>query len=307
MITILMATYNGERFVRAQIESILEQTEQNFILQIQDDGSTDGTFSIISEYAEKYPGQVKVHKSTANSGGAKWNFLQMMTAFQDDYVMLCDQDDVWLPNKIEVTLRAMQNLEETHGKQTPILIHTDLTVVDESLNVIGKSLNKMLDLRMDKTTLPSQVVQNTVTGCTAMYNQALAQLIRMPKFCLVHDWWLGLVAVCFGKKEYLPERTMLYRQHGANSIGAKKVRSVAYIVDKALRPDTIRMQLKAPYLQAEELLRVYDDRLDTTQKTFLCDFISIPKYGKLKRWMITQKLGVAKRGFVRKIAQFLYI
>ena len=307
LITILMATYNGERFVRAQIESILDQTEQNFILQIQDDGSTDGTFSILCEYAEKYPEKIKAHKSVANSGGAKWNFLQMMAAYQDDYVMLCDQDDVWLPNKIEVTLRAMQNMEETYGKQTPILVHTDLTVVDESLHVIGESLNKMLDLRMENVALPSQVAQNTVTGCTAMYNQALAQLIRIPNFCMVHDWWLGLIAICFGKKEYLPERTMLYRQHGANSIGAKKVVSFSFIANKILHPENIREQLGATYQQAAEFLGVYDDRISEGQKQFLSEYASIPTHGKLQRWMITQRLSTLKRGFIRRLAQLLYI
>ncbi len=307
MITILMATYNGERFVGAQIESVLKQTEQNFILQIQDDCSTDGTYSIVNEYAARYPEKIKVHTSAENSGGAKWNFLHMMTTFQDDYVMLCDQDDIWFPNKIETTLHAMQNMEATNGKQTPILIHTDLMVVDESLNAIGDSLNSMLDLRMEKAALSSQLVQNTVTGCTAMYNRALAQLIRMSNACTVHDWWLGLIVICFGKKEYLSEKTMLYRQHDENSIGAKKVRSISYIIREALRPDMIRAQLSALYQQADEFLQVYNDRLDAAQKKLLSDFATIPKHGKLKRWAILLRLKTVKSGFARKIAQFLYI
>ncbi len=307
MITILLATYNGERYINAQIDSILQQTEQNFVLRIQDDCSTDGTYSIISDYAEKYPEKVLIQKCAKNTGGAKWNFLELMTTYQDDYVMLCDQDDVWLPNKIELTLRAMHTAEKEHGVQTPILVHTDLTVVDESLGIIGDSLNDMLDLRMGYGVMASQVVQNTVTGCTALYNRALAQIIRKPQVCIVHDWWLGLIAIAFGVKVYLPERTILYRQHGANSIGAKQVRSISYVIDKVLHPMTIRAQLNAGYEQAGEFLRVYSDQLTVEQKAFLSEYASIPNYGKLKRWMISQKLSTLKRGLIRRVAQFLYI
>lgn len=307
MITILMATYNGEHYIAEQIDSLMLQTEQDFVLRIQDDCSTDRTYDILCDYAAKYPEKIFVHKRAENSGGAKWNFLDLMAMYQDDYVMLCDQDDVWLPNKIALTLQAMQAQEQEHGVQTPLLVHTDLTVVDESLEFIDDSLNRMLDLRMEYGILSSQSVQNTVTGCTAMYNNALATLIRIPQFCIVHDWWLGLIAICFGKKAYLPEKTLLYRQHGANSVGAKKVVSLSFFANKILHPKKIREQLAATYQQAGEFLSVYNDRISSAQRSFLSEYASIPNYGKLQRWMITLRLSSLKRGFVRRLAQFLYI
>lgn len=307
MITILMAAYNGGQYLAEQIDSLLLQTEQNFVLHIQDDCSTDETYSMISGYAEKYPEKIFVHKRAENSGGAKWNFLDMMVAYQDDYVMLCDQDDVWLPNKVAITLQAMREMEEKYGVQTPILAHTDVTVVDESLSFIHESLNKMLDLRMDHSVISSQSVQNTVTGCTAMYNRALARLIRIPRFCIVHDWWLGLVAICFGEKTYLPEKTLLYRQHSANVVGAKNATSFSFIANKILHPQKIREQLAATYRQAGEFLSVYDDCLNTEQKEFLREYATIPNHGKIQRWVITQRLGTFKRGIVRRLAQLIYI
>lgn len=307
MITILMATYNGARFVAAQIDSLLLQTEQRFVLHIQDDCSTDDTYAILCDYAENYPEKIFVHKRTENSGGAKWNFLDLMTTYQDDYVMLCDQDDVWLPNKIALAMQVMQAQELEHGVQTPFLVHTDVTVVDESLALVNDSLNETLDLRMQFSVLSYQCVQNTVTGCTVMYNRALAQLIRIPQFCIVHDWWLGLIAICFGKKAYLPERTLLYRQHSNNSIGAKKVASLRYIADKVLHPRTVRAQLDATYRQAEEFFRVYGDMVSPAQNQFLCDYAAIPSYGKIRRWTTARRLGTLKHGFVKKFAQFLYI
>ena len=307
MITILMATYNGARFLAEQIDSLLSQTEQDFVLHIQDDRSTDETDSILRAYAEKYPEKIFIHARTQNSGGAKWNFLDLMANYQDDYVMLCDQDDVWLPDKITLTLQAMQRTEKAYGTEMPILVHTDLTVVDESLNTVAESLNRMLDLRMEYGILSSQTVQNTVTGCTAMYNRALAQRIRVPQACIVHDWWLGMMAVCFGKKEYLPDKTLLYRQHGANSIGAKNVVSFSFIMNKILHPEKIREQLGATYQQAGEFLRVYDDLLNAEQRQFLSEYASIPSHGKIRRWLISQRLSALKRGFIRRLAQFLYI
>ena len=307
MITILMATYNGGRYVAEQIESLLRQTEQDFVLHIQDDCSTDGTYAIVCDYAAHYPEKIFVHKRTENSGGARWNFLDLMVTYQSDYVMLCDQDDVWLPDKIAQTLQAMQTLEKQHGAQTPLLVHTDLRVIDDQMHVIGESLNEMLGLYTENGSLPLQTIQNTVTGCTAMYNRAFAQLIRIPRFCIVHDWWLGLIAISFGEKAYLPERTLLYRQHGDNSIGAKKVASLRYIAGKALHPRTVRTQLDATYRQTEEFLRVYGDIASPAQKQFLSDYISIPSYGKIRRWTTARRLGALKHGLIKRFAQFIYI
>jgi len=307
VVTILMTTYNGARFVAEQIDSLLLQTEQHFVLHIQDDCSTDETYAILCDYAANYPEKIFIHRRMENSGGAKWNFLDLMVTYQDDYVMLCDQDDVWLPNKIAITLEAMKAAEKEWGSQTPILVHTDLTVVDESLEIINDSLNKMLDLRMQYSLLSSQAVQNTVTGCATMYNRVLAKLIRIPQFCIVHDWWLGLIAISFGKKVYLPERTLLYRQHNANSVGAKKVMSFFYILDKILHPSSVSKLLNETYQQATEMLFVYDDLLNVEQKTFLRRYVAIPKYRKLHRWVETQRLRAYKHGFVRRLAQLLYI
>ena len=140
-----------------------------------------------------------------------------------------------------------------------------------------------------------------------MYNNALAKLIRIPQFCIEHDWWLGLIAICFGKKTYLPEKTLLYRQHGANSVGAKKVMSFSFIANKILHPQDIREQLVATYRQARDFLSVYDDQISPAQRSFLSEYASIPNHGKMQRWMITQRLSSLKRGFVRRLAQFLYI
>lgn len=307
MINILMATYNGEEYIKQQIESLFNQTIQDFILNVCDDHSTDSTYEILLKYAKQYPDKIHVSQNSQNSGSAKGNFFELMLRNQDDYIMLCDQDDVWLPNKIEISLSAIQKREMVAGKQTPILLHTDLCVVDKDLHMVNPSLNHMLDLHVEFGTLASQIVQNTITGCTTMYNRALAELIKKPPFCIMHDWWIGLVATAFGEKIYLPEATILYRQHDRNVIGAKHVHSLGYIINRVLHIRDIRALLDTTYQQASAFLQEYEMLLNDIQIEFLQEYVSIPTLPKFKRWHKIGKLRTVKHGFLRRVAQLLYI
>jgi len=307
MISILMATYNGEQYIEQQLESLLNQTIQEFVLFVCDDHSTDGTYNILLRYAKQYQDKIHVSQNSQNSGSSKENFFELMLHNQDDYIMLCDQDDVWLPNKIEMSFSAIQNREVVAGKQTPILLHTDLCVVDKDLHVVNPSLNQMLDLNLEYDTLAAQIVQNTVTGGTVMYNRALAKLIKKPSFCIMHDWWIGLIATAFGEKIYLPEATMLYRQHDQNVIGAKNVRSLGYTINRVLHIRDIRTLLDATYQQASAFLREYNIHLNDKQVEFLQKYVSIPTVSKFKRWQRINELRTVKHGFFRRVAQLLYI
>ncbi|MDD4782006.1 MAG: glycosyltransferase, partial [Tissierellia bacterium] len=129
MIDILLASYNGEKYIGEQIESILNQTYQDWFLYIKDDCSIDNTLDIALEYERKYIDKIKVIKSDIPSGSAKNNFFSMLPYSQNDYIMTCDQDDIWLPNKIELTFNKMKDVEKENSN-IPILIHTDLKVVD---------------------------------------------------------------------------------------------------------------------------------------------------------------------------------
>jgi len=139
MITILLAAYNGEAYLREQLDSILHQTYTDWVLYISDDASRDATPQIIADYAARCPKQIIPLQFDTPSGSAEANFFRMLTAVSGDYIALCDQDDVWLPHKLETTLHALQALEERHGIHTPILIHSDLKVVDQNLNILNES------------------------------------------------------------------------------------------------------------------------------------------------------------------------
>jgi len=308
MISILLASYNGEKYIAEQIDSLLAQTVQDFKLFICDDSSTDSTFSIITQYAAKHPEKIYATQNPVNSGGAKHNFIRMMIEHSADYIMLCDQDDVWLPYKIETTLARMQEMESEFGSGTPLLVHTDLIVVGENLETISPSYKAAMNADYGKTKLHNQIIQNTLTGCTAMYNRALAGLItEAPQFMVMHDWWLMLIASAFGKIAPLDGKTILYRQHGKNDTGAKKVKALSFKIHKLLNYKEIKKALNETYPQAQSLLDIYGSKLTQEQKKLLADYCGIPGHCKPVRWVTICRLGALKNGAARKIANIMFI
>lgn len=308
MISILLASYNGEKYIAEQIDSVLNQTEQNFFLYINDDCSTDRTYEIEKEYESRYPDRIKVTQNDKNSGSAKFNFMNMMIKYKDDYVMLCDQDDAWLPEKIEITLKKMYSMEKMYGKDTPILVHTDLKVVDEDLNLISESFAKRMNADYSKTEFKNQIVQNTLTGCTAMYNRRLSVFLKgNPDFMVMHDWWLMLVASAFGEigSEYTP--TILYRQHSGNVIGTRNMKSLIFMAKFFANRKRIKEALDGSYKQAAAFLREYKDMLDGKALKTAYEYSNIVNKGKLWRVLAIFRLGTLKNGLFRKIAQIIYI
>lgn len=219
-IDVLMATYNGEKYLKQQIESILNQTYKNINLIISDDCSKDTTVQILREY-EKKDSRVKVYVQEQNLGYIK-NFEFLLTKVQNDIYMLSDQDDVWKPNKIENTYNRLKEEEAD-------FVFTDLEVVDTNLKQIYPSFNDFMKLtrKIKKYNgYERQYLYNCVTGCTIMSKkQFIEKILPLPaksKY-LVHDMWMGLIVSIYGKVAYLDEKTIYYRQHGNNQIGANKL------------------------------------------------------------------------------------
>ena len=308
MIYILLAAYNGEKFIREQIDSLLAQTVQDFKLFVSDDRSTDSTDAILRDYARAWPEKIFVSRRQENTGSPKHNFTRMMIEHKSDYVMLCDQDDVWLPDKIEKSLREMQAMERLYGSDLPIAITTDLSVVDAELRLIAESCARFMNGDGVKTSLSSVIVQCPLTGCTAMYNRALADLIRAePDYMVMHDWWLALAASAFGKIGRIPEPTVLYRQHGENNTGAKNMRSLKFIVYKMTHSEEMKSAIDNTYTQARSFLEVYRDDLLEHQRQLLETYISVPGMNKWKRARTIWKLRTLKQGVKRKVAQFIVV
>ena len=308
MVSVLLATFNGEKYISEQIESLLSQSFQDFKLYICDDRSTDDTFSIISDFAAKNPDKIFVSQNEKNAGGAKYNFLNMMIEHKDDYVMLCDQDDVWLPDKIERSLAKIKEMEEEFGSSVPILVHSDLTVVNDDLSVISSSYEKMSNKDFEITSLNFAVTMNNVAGCTAIYNRALADLIRdVPDFIVMHDWWLSLSASALGKIGALHEPTVLYRQHEDNDSGAKRVLSFKYIYYVMSHLKKMAAMIDDSYKQAGVFLELHKGRLSEDMSELLGAYASIPGLSRWKRLRTVRRYKTYMFGFARKAAQMFIL
>ena len=220
-IAILMATYNGAMYVREQIDSLLCQTFPDWHLYIHDDGSKDETAAIVEAYAADYPQLITVLQYPSQ-GGACRNFLSMLETVDAPYYMFCDQDDVWLPTKIEKTYGRMDMLEADHCA-TPLLVHSDLMLTDARLNVIDVSFVKNQHIKMAAIkTFEDYAATNTVTGCTALFNQQAKRCMQRPyDRAIMHDAWLCLSVVAQGGMvDFIDEPLVKYRQHGNNTLGS---------------------------------------------------------------------------------------
>lgn len=219
-IDILMAAYNGEKYISEQVESILSQTFTDWRLLIRDDGSNDNTPAIIEEYAAKYPGKIEVIHDDAVCRNATKNFFELLKHAEADYVMFCDQDDVWLPYKIQITYDYMKKAERENPDK-PVLIFTGLQIVDAEL----RSMDQLMSLNFPERryTFKELILGNCAAGCTEMLNRKCYKgMGGFHEGIKYHDWWASLYASAFGVIVRVPMALILYRQHGDNAVGATK-------------------------------------------------------------------------------------
>lgn len=217
-VDILLATYNGEKYITEQIESILNQTYKDFRLLISDDCSTDNTRQIISEYVKKDK-RIIVYTQKENIGVVQ-NFEFLMKKVENDYFMFSDQDDIWKENKIE---KSLNKIEEGFD-----LVYSDLEVVDENLNVTYNSYWKLKGIynKIKKyNNFESLYLNNFVTGCTIISRKDLIKdVLPLPNTSkyVLHDYWISLIISQNGKISYVEEPLIKYRQHKNNKVGSKK-------------------------------------------------------------------------------------
>ena len=205
-ISIAIATYNGEKYLAAQLDSILQQTYPATEIIIVDDCSYDNTWNILQRYAEQYP-QIKLYCNEHNLGACS-SFTRAISLCSGDYIALADQDDVWLPNKLAALL---DNISDS------FLIHSDAFITDKNLNILAKTFTKGV---MDQTNLIDYLFANNVTGCTCMFTRELVKKsFPIPPDFYIHDHYLAIAASYLGTVKYLPQALIYYRQHTGNQIG----------------------------------------------------------------------------------------
>jgi glycosyltransferase involved in cell wall biosynthesis len=306
MIDILLATYNGKAHLAEQIESLLNQKFGDWRLLVRDDGSGDGTADLLESYAERLGGRIRILPNHGVRLGPAGNFSELMRNSVADYVMFCDQDDVWLPEKTGSTLEKMKEMEAEYGREAPLLVHTDFRVVDGKLNVIADSGWRYQKTEPERKSLNRLLVQNVATGCTVMINGALRdRALPVPPEAMMHDWWLALVAGAFGRIGSLPRPLLFYRQHGINTVGAKSW-SLWPLVRQALSQGEVRGALLKTQRQAGSFLERYQDLLTGEDRRMVEAFSRLGEGGFFQKRYSMLRYGFFHAGFLRKVGMLAF-
>lgn len=255
-ILVIMPTYNGEKYLSEQLESIWHQKGVELSVLVRDDGSTDGTKALLDRYQSE-------GKLTWYTGGhlnvAKgvFDLMKKATQYDVDYISFADQDDVWDADKLLVAVQSL----DTVDARVPALYYCGQRLVDGELNPIADHILN------DKRTLTTRFVLSDFAGCTGVFNKALLNEVVTfePDYMLMHDTWILKVCLCLGGKVFVdPQPHMQYRQHGGNTVGlGRSLPAYLKQVDQYLNVYHVEQQMR-------ELVRGYGDRM-------------VPKYRKLAR------------------------
>lgn len=275
-VDIILSVYNGEKYLKEQLNSIFSQTHQNFKLIIRDNGSTDISPEILKSYSLKYPDKVFIDPNHKQILPLYLSFSALLNFSTSPYVMFCDADDVWLERKIEKSLSKIQDLEATHSKLTPCLVFSDLYIVDQSLNVVSNSMFRFQSLKPDNMKLNYLLAQDIACGNTYILNQSLLKLINpIPHGAGMHDIWASLVAVSLGKVSYLKEPLILYRQHGNNVCGSVTIIQKSWWYLKRIK--SIRSKIDEKFQIARVFSENFSYLLSDPDKKIIREFLNIHK------------------------------
>ncbi|MGY6521258.1 MAG: glycosyltransferase family 2 protein [Mongoliitalea sp.] len=234
MIEILLPTYNGEKYIDQQIVSLNAQSYQNWRILTRDDGSKDKTKEIILKWKAILGHKLIIYNEFNDvSLGVNKNFSFLMDKSTASYVMLCDQDDYWLPNKIEKSLIEIKKMEGQKEVNVPLMACCDSLIVDENLNLMHKSF---WHLRKDDPSILSSfeklVAQSVVTGNTIILNRsALEVCTPINTNFFLFDQWISIKVAYYGQIKFIPEALIKYRQHSQNVLGSYKV-TFGYLISK---------------------------------------------------------------------------
>ncbi|MBS4815042.1 MAG: glycosyltransferase family 2 protein [Clostridium sp.] len=310
-VAIMMATYNGESFLQEQLDSLINQTYENWILFIRDDNSIDNTRKIIDIYCKQYAEKIYfIEDHSLPSGGAKNNFVglyQWVTKRYDfSYYMFCDQDDVWLPQKIEQSVNTIK--KEEMQEEIPLLFHSDLIVVDQKLNIINDSYMKYRVINGNVNDINHLLIQNNVTGCTMLWNRKLNDMIKktINTNIVMHDWWIALIACLYGKIVFSSNALIYYRQHNKNVVGATKVSSFRFVLMRLKDIDHVKFTLSSAVEQAEHLYRC-SQNVDDYKLNVMKTFCSLKKKNKIQKVNLILKYHFFKQGWIQIIGELLFI
>ncbi|MEC9650923.1 glycosyltransferase family 2 protein, partial [Escherichia marmotae] len=258
--------YNGEKYISEQIKSILNMSGFDIYVNsiiVCDDNSTDRTLEIIKAIVPREKLCILKNATDRNLGPVK-NFERGILASKSEYVMLSDQDDVWNNEKLLACMDARKKCNE----EKSFLIFSDLEVVDRDLNLIAESFQEYQSIPYDwHKNINNLLIQNVAPGCTMFFNKKLISMaLPLPDECIMHDWWLLLVATLHGEVYFLKDKLIKYRQHGNNQVGAKKNGLIEIAKDFYKLKQKAEKNLKETILQMNAFSEKFDENLPQNTK-----------------------------------------
>jgi glycosyltransferase involved in cell wall biosynthesis len=305
VIEVILATYNGEKFLAEQLDSLFAQTWTNFRLLVNDDGSSDSTLNILNHYAAQHPDRLlwEVNPQTKGPCG---NFAALMQRSGAKYIAFCDQDDIWRPDKLALCMEAMLRAEAQRGDSLPVLIYTDLRLASEDGTLQSESHWKRAGVHPEGAHFRNLLAQNLVTGCSMIANRALIDMaLPIPvDDVIMHDYWLALIASAFGVLHPIREQTVTYRQHGGNAVGAAG--GLSWI--KRLRRFQSDLELekwfRAAATQSAAFLARFGPTLSEENRCALTSMTRFPRSSWLRRNLYLLRYKIRRTGNLNHL-QFL--
>ena len=246
-VLILLSTYNAENYLREQLDSLLKQTYPNITILIRDDGSKDGTIAILEEYTNKYRQIAFYQGENLGASGSFFELMKKVRYHNFAYCAFCDQDDYWLANKVEMAVRMLK--ENTSAQQHPLLYCGKTQLTDATLKPLDNQIKRDIH-----PAFSNALIENVVTGCTTVLNRAMYHIMLryIPDYCIMHDWWMYLVATATGHVIYDDTPYILYRQHGNNVMGIDGT----YATEMKNRAAKYQSRKSNIVIQAQEWLRL---------------------------------------------------
>ncbi len=307
-IDVLMACYQGERFLPEQLSSLRAQDAADFTVLLQDDGSTDGTPALLQSVCLA-DARFRLGCEAGRHLGAIGNFWSLLAQSSSPYTALCDQDDHWEPNRLSRCLSALKAMEARYGADAPLMVHSDCRVIDAAGAPLQASFFRHQGWSPEAVTLPRLLVQNNVTGCTLMMNAALRRLLLAhgdPARMVMHDWFIALTAAAFGRIAFLDEPLVRYRQHGQNVKGASQASLPRRGVAALSRVQRGKARIALTYRHTEAFRDAYGDALPAAARQMIDRYLATEAMPKLRRVIAVRRGGYTMQSPITRAGQALF-
>ncbi|RYZ96244.1 MAG: glycosyltransferase family 2 protein [Sphingobacteriaceae bacterium] len=306
-VTILMATYNGAKYIQKQFDSIINQTYTHWELIVRDDGSNDDTVAIIKSNAAA-DDRILLIDVKSSGRGACSNFSALYAWAKENrainYLMFTDQDDVWKADKVKKTLQLLKS-DEHKTPGIPLLAYGNLQLVDDNLQVLPETISLIKDFKLKHV-----LSRNYAFGCTMMLNkQLLTAMDEIYAEASNHDYWVALFAAAFGKTIFIEEELILYRQHDSNvsghTIGNQKmnnrIKRYTSGVNKQIEEEKVKLKMLGVFYNK------YKSDMVPGNKKLLFALLSSFNSSRLAVIATMMVNGITRKGFIQTLVSYYFV